>query len=246
MCAELDGMIDAGKAPMGVLHPKSLPKEGLYSLDVDALIWDDSGLNDSGVEEVPQWLGNDKIRRGIPAWLTVKRCDEELRRLRGECARLQQWAKREWDNICRAPELIGLYLLPCHSPLYHLTRHFVLDDPDIRHYILTRRRELEEFIISWRESTKTVCPEAYARSWGPSTAQDSSSCDERSDSNSESDETGSDDSTLLLNDRILQAAEGVKGIGSLGAPNGDDLGDDEDSEREVTVQESPSRKRPRR
>lgn len=107
MCAELDALIDEGKAPVGALHPKSLPGEGLYSLDVDSPIWDDSGLNDVDSGDVPPWLGDNEVREGITAWLTVQRCDEELARLKIECARLRRWAKSEWEGLESAAALLG-------------------------------------------------------------------------------------------------------------------------------------------
>lgn len=104
-------MICNGKAPRGVLRPKMLPKEGLYTLDVDSPIWDDSGLNDADSGPVPLWLGNNEVRQQIPAWLTIQRCEEELLRLKKECANLQMWAKREWEELIRSAQLIGI----CHQ-----------------------------------------------------------------------------------------------------------------------------------
>lgn len=108
MCAELNQMIDEGKAPGRALYPKTLPKEGLYTLDIDSPIWDDSGLNDAGSGEVPPWLGDDNVRQGISAWLTIQRCDEELARLRKECLGLQKWAKKEWNDLSKCLNLTGI------------------------------------------------------------------------------------------------------------------------------------------
>lgn len=107
MCLELHQMIDENKAPAGALRPRSLPKEGLYSLDIDSPIWDDCGLNDHDAAAVPRWMGDNGIRQAIPAQLTIGRCNEELARLKKECNHLRVWAKSERERLAQAYETTG-------------------------------------------------------------------------------------------------------------------------------------------
>lgn len=102
MCDELQALIDGGRAPPGTISPRKIPKEGMYTLDVDSAIWDDSGLNDGDAGPVPRWMADVEVRKGIVAWLTSQRCNEELARLQTECVNLRMWAKRQWDDLQRA------------------------------------------------------------------------------------------------------------------------------------------------
>lgn len=99
-CSDLSSLIGEGKAPSGATAPRPLSKEGLYALDVDGPIWDDTGLDDRTCEEgVPLWLGDDSVRQGITAMLTIDRCDEEMERLHRECVHLQQWAAHRCEIL---------------------------------------------------------------------------------------------------------------------------------------------------
>ena len=101
-------LIDSGKAPAGAVPPLPIPRENLFSLDVDDPIWDDTGLDDTtDGPSVPQWLGNENVRAGIKAILTVERCDEEFLRLKSECQALHRWIREEWDLLAKACHTIG-------------------------------------------------------------------------------------------------------------------------------------------
>lgn len=209
-------MIDSGKAPPGVLYPKSLPKEGLYALDVDSPIWDDVGLNDAGSDAVPAWLGDDEVRQGIPAWLTIQRCDEELIRLKKECANLQRWAKREWDELAQSAQIIGICPnITCISfDSTDLRRSSA--DKNVQFYLDHRITELRKLIAAWKTSVRTVCPETYALCWGPTDLVNSAPRDpapseafEDDGGDEEHNSDSDDESALAVEDRILKAMEEV-------------------------------------
>jgi hypothetical protein len=96
--AEMVTLIAAGKAPQGSICPKPLDKSTLYSLDVDASIWDDAGLEEvDGV--APAWLSDEAVRTAIPAHLEAMRCQEEEARLSRELLHLQQWVHRQFKAL---------------------------------------------------------------------------------------------------------------------------------------------------
>lgn len=51
------------------------------------------------MEEVPRWLSDSAVRRGIRAMLKVDRCTEEQRRLQMEAVNLSRWYGRELAAI---------------------------------------------------------------------------------------------------------------------------------------------------
>lgn len=256
MCSELHDMIDNGKAPAGALYPKALPKEGLYTLDVDSPIWDDSGLNDQDNVDIPLWLGDDEVRQAIPALLTLQRCDEEVARLRAECERLRLWAKKQMGDLEKSYYLTGCVAI---SLLYHL--HGVLltiplEDKDLEYFINDKAFELQRITSSWRASIESVCPESFSMLWGqPEQKSESNHSDDvasvhisedQSDFEASSD---SDNSALALDDRVLQAMEDVHIVGENTRGVGVEVESDgylsNDSGRVESTRGSP-KKRPRR
>ena len=109
MCYDMTKQIKEKKAPKKSMAPVLIDCEHLFSLDVDDDIWQDIGLDEHESEVVPGWLGDEKIREGIKALLTVTRCAEELARIKRECTALQEWSREEWQAINAAIVICGKF-----------------------------------------------------------------------------------------------------------------------------------------
>lgn len=89
--------------PTGLHCPIPIPTKNLFDLDVDSIVWRNDDLQDASEGgEVPRWLGDENVRRGIPAFLEVKRCNEELCRLAKERTTLQRWFRQTWQQTSAA------------------------------------------------------------------------------------------------------------------------------------------------
>jgi hypothetical protein len=84
MCYDMTNQIKEKNAPAKSIAPVPINREHLFALDVDDDIWQDVGLDEHESEVIPGWLGNEKIREGIKAMLTAKRCAEEIARIKQE------------------------------------------------------------------------------------------------------------------------------------------------------------------
>ncbi|KAJ8487070.1 hypothetical protein ONZ45_g14459 [Pleurotus djamor] len=101
MVDKMDSLIKAGKAPTGATLPSKIPTSGLFLLDIDDPIWQDTGLEDETVAP-PAWLADESVCEGIRALLIQDRCDEEDARLMHERRALQEWFSEEWTIINQA------------------------------------------------------------------------------------------------------------------------------------------------
>jgi hypothetical protein len=99
-------MITRGEAPRGAVPAKLIDRAGVFDLDVDDDIWQDTGLEDfeSGT---PLWLSDDAVRTGIRLILDYDRCVEEEVRVVQERTTLQEWAVTQWEALCEASSKIG-------------------------------------------------------------------------------------------------------------------------------------------
>ncbi|KDR70623.1 hypothetical protein GALMADRAFT_75928 [Galerina marginata CBS 339.88] len=143
-------MITLGKAPRGAVAPLSMELDGLFKLDVDDDIWQDIGLtddNDDGLL-IPEWLGNDNIRKGIKSLLELDRCVEEERRLIEETISMQQWMREEWVIVVNA-------LLWSSS-----------DDPDLVYQLVEQKKHLLRLCLNWIPAVRII-PKDLEESWGP-------------------------------------------------------------------------------
>ena len=102
LCTQLATLIKRGEAPTTAIAPKPIQREGLFALDVDDDIWQDTGLDDDQGVQVPRWLGDDKVREGIQALLELDRCSEEQHRVIKERAAMQEWFVEEWNSLSKA------------------------------------------------------------------------------------------------------------------------------------------------
>ena len=63
---KMNDLICLHKAPRNAVAPHPIEIKGLFNLDVDDEIWDDIGLNDdSEAENLPLWLSDENIHKGI-------------------------------------------------------------------------------------------------------------------------------------------------------------------------------------
>jgi len=112
LCEKMHVLIEKRSAPRNAVAPEPIPLKELFGLDMDDAIWQDVGLDDStDMGAPPEWLCNDKVRKGIKGILERDRCDEELQRLRRERRSLMEWMEEEWSVVQRSiREVIGLGL----------------------------------------------------------------------------------------------------------------------------------------
>jgi hypothetical protein len=109
LCDELESLIKQGSAPRGAVVPHRIEKEGLFKLDVDDEIWQDIGLDDMDYNgEIPDWMGNEDVRKGIKSLLELDRCQEEERRICKERLAMQEWMLEEWQCVTEAIKTSGM------------------------------------------------------------------------------------------------------------------------------------------
>ncbi|KAG6881236.1 hypothetical protein C0993_002278, partial [Termitomyces sp. T159_Od127] len=94
VCAMLATMY---KPEWNVPLPEPLPTE-LQPLRDAPNLMEDVWIS-RPMEEVPRWLSDNAVRKGIRAMLKVERCTEELRRLHMEATNLSRWFGRELAAI---------------------------------------------------------------------------------------------------------------------------------------------------
>lgn len=106
LCSKLDALIKRRAAPRGAVAPTTLDAQNLFTLDaqnlftldVDDPIWNDRGLGDLD-DEVPLWVGDDKVREGMRGILLKDRCKEEIFYLQWELDSLVHWFSSEWNLV---------------------------------------------------------------------------------------------------------------------------------------------------
>ncbi|KAF8870464.1 hypothetical protein CPB84DRAFT_1855562 [Gymnopilus junonius] len=104
LCQEMEKLIQNRRAPRGARVPPQIELGSLFKLDVDDDIWQDIGLMDEMDESsnIPEWLGDDDVRKGIKALLLFDRCLEEEQRLIKEWKAMQDWFIEEWQHVQKA------------------------------------------------------------------------------------------------------------------------------------------------
>ncbi|KAG6913803.1 hypothetical protein DXG01_004198, partial [Tephrocybe rancida] len=66
---EMEALIKAHKAPPHAICLEKIETKGLFSLDVDDTIWQDTGLDEGSNKAPPPWLANESVHAGIQALL---------------------------------------------------------------------------------------------------------------------------------------------------------------------------------
>jgi hypothetical protein len=142
-------MINKKKAPRGAISPLAIEMDSLFKLDVDDDIWQDIGLTDDldDSSEIPDWLGNDKVREGIKVVLEYDRCLEEMQRIRHERVSMQEWFLEEWVVLQEA--------LGCST------------DNRVVYQLREQEKRLLHICVSWEQATKGI-PCELPNEWGPS------------------------------------------------------------------------------
>ena len=97
MVEKLEDMIKSKKGvPRNAVAPVTINSDELWDLDVDSPIWNDVGLDNEDNEEIPKWLGDEKMRAAIRNRIEGERCVEEAKRIKREIQALQEWCKEEY------------------------------------------------------------------------------------------------------------------------------------------------------
>ncbi|KAE9387146.1 hypothetical protein BT96DRAFT_1005404 [Gymnopus androsaceus JB14] len=151
LCQRMHVLISKQSAPRNAIAPEPIPLKELFRLDVDDAIWQDVGLDDSAdTGAPPQWLCDDKVRKGIKAILECDRCEEELRRLRAERSCLLEWMQEEWCVLERATEEV-----------------IRLGDADLLYHFNARRAELTQLCVWWRSAMQDMPEDVFLPPWAP-------------------------------------------------------------------------------
>ncbi|KAH8113030.1 hypothetical protein DFH11DRAFT_1511011 [Phellopilus nigrolimitatus] len=149
LCDSLRKLAREGKAPRDAKCPEPLTIKGLFGMDVDDAIWQDVGLYDDDDGDIPRWLGDENVRKGIKALLEVRRCREELQRLDKERFAMQDWFAETWSQTSKAFESS----FPTSGLRYAIDR---------------RRRELLSLHDEWRRRVQTIpFASTLPETWGP-------------------------------------------------------------------------------
>ena len=80
-----------------------LLKEGLYKMDVDQDIWEDTrgAVEDFPDGVLPQWLVDASVKKGIFIAQEVVNCEQELERCKVESSNLRTWFYMEYQAVER-------------------------------------------------------------------------------------------------------------------------------------------------
>jgi len=127
--------------------------DNLFKLDVDDDIWQDIGLtNDNDKDlDIPAWLGDEHVCKGIKFLLELDCCMEEKHQLISECVSMRQWLHEEWVIVTSA-----------------IT--YSVDDPDVIYQLNERCKVLLRLCNTWDAATKIVSI-GDNLPWGPDLAE---------------------------------------------------------------------------
>ena len=94
--------------------PAKIEIEGLFKLDVDNEIWQQTGLDDNdGLvgDTVPDWMKDEQTCKEICARLLLDCCLEEESRLCQERCNLQKWMLEEWHATTQAHTVTSMLII---------------------------------------------------------------------------------------------------------------------------------------
>ncbi|EDR00252.1 uncharacterized protein LACBIDRAFT_334226 [Laccaria bicolor S238N-H82] len=152
LCGELEAMIKKKQAPCGAHAPHPIASDGLFKLDVDDDIWQDVGLDETDLlpgGEIPNWLGDENVRKGIKSMLELDRCNEEERRLSYERSAMQDWLIEEWKCVTMA-----------------MKKNI---SEEVVYQMVLRAEFLACLCNNWQDKTHMIDPhKPMPDSWGPS------------------------------------------------------------------------------
>ncbi|KAF9507817.1 hypothetical protein BS47DRAFT_1303530 [Hydnum rufescens UP504] len=89
-------------APQGVIPPKTLDQKGLFSLDLDGVIWKGLHVLEAGLRDncmPPRWLVDENMRVAIIAYLDSEGCQVKLNIIKQEVTNVHVWYAEEYNAI---------------------------------------------------------------------------------------------------------------------------------------------------
>jgi hypothetical protein len=118
----LDNWVDA---PQGAIHPEKLEKKGLFSLDVNGMIWKGLKLLGEGLGNdcaPPRWLADENMHLAIIAHLDFQGCEIELNIIKCEVKNMHVWYTKELLAVKAAIQDSGAcaYNSRCSQCKYHV------------------------------------------------------------------------------------------------------------------------------
>ncbi|KAF9510272.1 hypothetical protein BS47DRAFT_1300358, partial [Hydnum rufescens UP504] len=127
--------------------PPMLTMDGLYKLDVDQDIWEDSrgDIADFPDGVVPPWLADPSVKEGIRISQEVASCQQELERCKGEHANLRMWFHEEYSAA------MDLFMGS--------------KDEDVSYFGLLRAHQLYDWMTAWKKDIVQVPIAPGAPSW---------------------------------------------------------------------------------
>ncbi|KAF9508096.1 hypothetical protein BS47DRAFT_1366186 [Hydnum rufescens UP504] len=127
--------------------PPMLTMDGLYKLDVDQDIWEDSqgDIVDFPDGVVPPWLADPSVKEGIWISQEVASCQQELERCKGEHANLRAWFHEEYSAA------MDLFMGS--------------KDEDVSYFGLLWARQLYDWMTAWKKDIVQVPIAPGAPSW---------------------------------------------------------------------------------
>ncbi|KAJ3792714.1 hypothetical protein GGU11DRAFT_818955 [Lentinula aff. detonsa] len=145
-------LVRTKRAPRNAVIPSEIDMKHLFKLDVDDNIWQDIGLDEmTDLEELPLWLCDKGVRKGIQAKLELDRCNEELRRLTHERKTLREWMAEEWDVLCTTiKDLDG-----------------GSDNEDLLYQLTESKQNLLRLCVRWDSALESLPVIRGLNTWGP-------------------------------------------------------------------------------
>ncbi|KAF9514376.1 hypothetical protein BS47DRAFT_1392507 [Hydnum rufescens UP504] len=127
-------------APPGAIPPKTLDRKGLFSLDIDGVIWKglhvlEAGLGDDRVP--PRWLADENMRVAIITYLDLEGCQVKLDIIKWEVTNIHVWYSEEYNAIRAAI-------------------HEAETDPALRFHLSHKLATLEEVGATWDYSLRQL------------------------------------------------------------------------------------------
>jgi hypothetical protein len=106
--------------------------EGLYRLDVDQDIWEDSrgDIADFPDGVVPPWLADPSVKEGIRLAQEMASCQQELERCKAEHGNLRTWFAEEYSAVMDV--FMGS------------------DDEEVSYWALLRANQMYEWVTGWK------------------------------------------------------------------------------------------------
>jgi hypothetical protein len=146
-------------APQGTIQPEILDRKGLFSLDVDGVIWKglhmlEARLGDDRVP--PRWLADENMCVAIIAYLDLQGCQVELGIIQREVTNTHVWYAEEHHSIQTAIHNAGMHVI-LYFRLLILTLLPILEtDFALQFHLLHKLAALKEIGAIWDSSLRQL------------------------------------------------------------------------------------------